>query len=46
MGGVHYMIYSFTAVVITLAILSVIAVWLISSSVYNRGWDMIKTTYE
>ena len=46
MGGVHYMIYSFTAVVIILAILAVIAVWLISSSVYNRGWEMIKTTYE
>jgi len=46
MGGLHYMIYSFTAVVIILAILAVIAVWLISSSVYNRGWEMIKTTYE
>ena len=46
MGGIHYMIYSFTAVVFILAILAVIAVWLISSSVYNRGWEMIKTTYE
>ena len=46
MAGIHYLIYSFTAVVFILAILAVIAVWLISSSVYNRGWEMIKTTYE
>jgi ABC-2 type transport system permease protein len=46
MGGLHYLIYSFTAVVFILAILAVIAVWLISSSVYNRGWEMIKTSYE
>ena len=46
MAGIHYLIYSFTAVVFILAILAVIAVWLISSSVYNRGWEMIKTAYE
>jgi hypothetical protein len=46
MAGIHYLIYSFTAVVFILAILAVIAVWLIASSVYNRGWEMIKTSYE
>jgi len=40
---IHYFVYAFTAVVGLLAVLSVIATWLVSGSIKNTSWQQVAT---
>jgi hypothetical protein len=42
----HYMIYSFTAVVIILCLLSGIASWLVMDAIKNKSWADLNLSYQ
>jgi ABC-2 type transport system permease protein len=41
----HFFIYSYLPVVLLLLALSIIAIWLVAGSLYNRGWNKITGSY-
>jgi hypothetical membrane protein len=41
-GGIHWLIFSFTWAVVILAVLAVIATWMIMDSIRNLGWAKIE----
>jgi hypothetical protein len=45
-AGLHYLIYSFMPVVIILAVLAIIAYWMVMDSIRKKNWQTIITTYE
>jgi hypothetical protein len=45
-GGLHYLVYNFMPVVIILAILSIIACWMVMDSIRKKDWTKVVTTYE
>jgi ABC-2 type transport system permease protein len=45
-AGLHYLIYSFMPVVIILAVLAIIAYWMVMNSIRKKNWQTIITTYE
>jgi hypothetical protein len=45
-AGLHYLIYSFMPVVIILAVLALIAYWMVMDSIRKKNWQTIITTYE
>jgi ABC-2 type transport system permease protein len=45
-GFAHYFIYDYTWVVSIVAVLSIIATWLVIGAVKNTTWLQVKTTYE
>ncbi len=42
---VHYFLYPYTIVIIILAVLSILATWLMMASIRNSSWESIKSTY-
>ncbi len=46
MGFLQYTVYEYTIVIVLLAGLSIIATWLVASSVYERNWKTITAEYK
>ena len=46
LATVHYLIFDYTVAVLILLALSVIAVWLVAGSVYNKNWTDLKVGYQ
>jgi hypothetical protein len=46
MATLHFFIYNFMIAVLLLLILSMIAVWLVAGSVYNKTWSNLKVGYQ
>lgn len=42
LGGIHWLIFDFTWAVVILAVLAVIATWMIMDSIRNTGWKKIE----
>ncbi|MEQ1623915.1 MAG: hypothetical protein ABL870_04440, partial [Sediminibacterium sp.] len=45
-AGLHYLIYSFMPVVIILAVLAMIAYWMVMDSIRKKNWNTVITTYQ
>lgn len=45
MGFLQYTVYEYTVVIVLLAVLSLIATWLVAGSVYQRSWSTITAEY-
>jgi len=45
MGFLQYTVYEYTVVIVLLALLSLIATWLVAGSVYQRSWSTITAEY-
>ncbi len=46
LATLHFFIYNFMIAVLILMVLSMIAVWLVSGSVYNKTWSNLKVGYQ
>jgi ABC-2 type transport system permease protein len=46
LATVHYLIFDYTVAVLILLALSMIAVWLVAGSVYNKNWTDLKVGYQ
>jgi hypothetical protein len=46
MATMHFFIYDYTIAIVILMALSMIAVWLVAGSVYNKTWSNLKVGYQ
>jgi hypothetical protein len=45
-GLIHYFLFDFTWVISVIAVLSIIATWLVMDAIKNTSWAAVKSTYE